>query len=100
MFIAAFGMATMLDPFLVLLVDVMASNYNCSLQSSACAEDYTSGGCDCFTGDFKKLWDRLYADEGSGVTGLFITVMLYVASTVMATLLLHEFLVHVHKDAR
>jgi hypothetical protein len=35
--IAAFGVATLLDPLLIFLIDIMASNYNCSkVRAHAC----------------------------------------------------------------
>ena len=100
MFVTAFGVCTAIDPILILMVDLFALNFNCSSQSTACHTDYTSGGCKCFNGDFIKLWLRMTQVENSGVTGIFITVMLYVAVFVLSCLLLHEYLVHVHKDSR
>ena len=40
------------------------------------------------------------SEEGSGVTGLLITVILYISFFVFTCLLLHEYMVHIHKDAR
>ncbi len=45
--------------------------------SSACADSYVSSSCDCFNGDFVKLWYRMTRIEGSGITGAFITLLLY-----------------------
>eukprot|EP01042_Synura_sphagnicola_P000851 gene851-950_t len=99
LFVAAFGVATALDPYLVLIVDLLARNYSCSRQSEACRENYTSIHCKCFNGDFVKLWYRMNADEGSGVSGLFIYIMMNIAVSVVALLALHEYLVYVHKDS-
>lgn len=98
-FIASYGVATLLDPFLILLVDLLAGNFACQ-RYAACRENYTGSSCTCFNGDFIKLWYRMQRDEGSGITGLIITVCIYLATTVISALLLYEYLLHVHKDAR
>jgi hypothetical protein len=54
-FILGFGVAVILDPLLVMLVDVCKHNYDCSSASAACHKTYTSCDCDCFTGDFAKV---------------------------------------------
>ena len=79
---------------------IIARNYNCTSFSAACKVDYTSKDCYCFNGDFIKLWIRMESEEGSGVTGLLITVILYISFFVFTCLLLHEYMVHIHKDAR
>jgi len=38
--------------------------------------------------------------EGSGITGAFITLLLYLGSIILSMLLLYEYLVHVHRDGR
>ena len=62
--------------------------------------DYTSNKCLCFNGDFIKLFNRTIYEEGSGVTGVILVVIIYVISIIVSTLLLYEYLVYVHKDAR
>lgn len=37
-------------------------------------------------------------DEGSGITGLLITLIMYVGTTVMASFLLYEYFIYVHRD--
>jgi hypothetical protein len=37
-------------------------------------------------------------DEGSGITGLLITLIMYVTTTVMSSFLLYEYFIFVHKD--
>jgi len=100
MFVAAFGVWATLDPFLVMAIDLLAQNFNCSSRSAACSVNYTATDCSCFNGDFIKLWVRMSADEGSGVSGLLITCMLYVGIPVASSLFLHEYLVRMHKNAR
>ena len=93
-------MATVLDPLLVIIVDLAMHNYSCATYSSACKADYTSNDCACYIGDFQKLWVRLLASEGSGIAGAIITICLYIGTSVLALLSLYEYLVYVHKDAR
>ena len=38
--------------------------------------------------------------ENSGITGLFILLMLYIGTMIIASLLLYEYLVHIHRDGR
>ena len=100
-FIAAYGIATILDPILIIVVDLINQNYSCeSTYPLTCKDDYTASICECFNGDFVKLWYRMEREEGSGITGLFITLMIYIATTVISALLFYEYMLHVHKDAR
>lgn len=100
LFVCAYGVWTALDPYAILLVDLGSHNYNCGEYDDTCRDDYTSSNCNCFEGDWFKLWTRYHKDEGSGVTGFFITFMLYFSTTMVSLLLLYEYLVRVHKDAR
>lgn len=70
-FVAAFGVAAFLDPFLLFIVDLCAGNNHCW---NRCVE-YTSPSCRCHEGDAWKLYTRLETEEGAGVTGALITVM-------------------------
>lgn len=97
---AAFGIATILDPIMIFLVDVIMHNYSCGDVDKDCKEDYTSRSCDCFVGDFMKLWNRMEHDENSGMTGLLITLMVYIGTSVMASLILYEYMINSHKNAR
>ena len=100
LFIAAFGVATMFDSMLVLLVDLVMHNYHCGEVDDTCKLDYTSKDCECFVGDFMKLWERMVEDESSGLTGLILTVIVYTGVFIVSALLLYEYMVHIHKDAR
>lgn len=62
--------------------------------------DYTSNSCPCFNGDFIKLFNRTVVEEGSGVTGAILMLIVYIICSIVSTLLLYEYLVYVHKDAR
>jgi hypothetical protein len=97
-FFAAFGMACVFDPVLTFLVDLLYHNYDCESVNSACIEDYTSNACDCFEGDFIKLWNRMERLEGSGITGGIITIIVYIATTIVSAQLLYHYLVYIHRD--
>ena len=99
-FIACYGIATILDPVLLFIVDIAYHNYDCSTYDPNCTADYTSNSCLCFNGDFIKLFNRTVYEEGSGVTGVILVIIIYVVSIIVSTLLLYEYLVYVHKDAR
>lgn len=100
LFIAAFGVATMFDSLLVLFVDIVMHNYHCGEVDDTCKVDYTSRDCECFVGDFMKLWERTVEDESSGITGLVLTVIVYTGLFIVSALVLYEYMVHIHKDAR
>jgi hypothetical protein len=100
LFIAAFGVATMFDSLLIMFVDLVMHNFHCGEIDDACKLDYTSRDCECFVGDFMKLWERTEEDESSGVTGLVLTVIVYTGLFIVSALLLYEYMVHIHKDAR
>jgi hypothetical protein len=99
-FFAAYGVAAILDPVLVIIIDLIYHNYNCTASSDACKEDYTSSECNCFNGDFLKLWYRMVKEEGSGLTGLFIMLLLYMGTVIIGGLILYQYIVYVHRDAR
>lgn len=99
-FFAAFGIAAVLDPLLVILIDLIYSNYNCTARSDACQADYTSSACNCFNGDFLKLWYRMEREEGSGLTGLFIMMLLYMGTGIIGCLMVYQYIVYVHRDGR
>jgi hypothetical protein len=99
-FFAAFGVATILDPALILLVDLCYGNYDCANYSVECAADYTAGDCNCFNGDSMKLWYRMEVEEGSGLTGVFIVLLLYTGTGLLAALLLYQYLIYVHRDGK
>lgn len=99
-FISCFGLNMVLGPYVTLFIDLCYSNYNCNNQSTACRADYTSTDCDCFNGDFAKLWERTRTDEGSGISGFLITIIVYVAFTGLSAFFYYEYLVYLHKDGK
>lgn len=79
---AAFGVAAGLDPYLLFIVDFMAGNHDCSAKCF----DYTSPTCRCHEGDSWKLYVRLDAEEGAGISGALLTVMVSWCAVVVVTL--------------
>ena len=98
-FMCAYGVWTVLDPVVILIVDLFSHNYRCG-EVYGCRDDYTSTSCHCFNGDWFKLWSRYHRDEGSGATGLFITFMIYFATVIISSLIFYEYLVRIHRDGR
>ena len=99
-FTACYGVATVLDPLLLFLVDVGYHNYSCSTYDAHCSTDYTSSDCVCFEGDFIKLFNRTKGEEGSGITGAILVVVVYVCTLIVGSFLYYEYLVYAHRDAR
>ncbi|POM74334.1 Hypothetical protein PHPALM_8727 [Phytophthora palmivora] len=98
-FVACAGIATVLDPFLVLIVDVLSHHYGCS-QLSECSVSLTASGCSCVNGDWFKLYVRFQAQEGSGLVGIFIVLILYVALTCLSLVGLYVYLLYIHMNGR
>uniref|UniRef100_H3H320 Uncharacterized protein n=1 Tax=Phytophthora ramorum TaxID=164328 RepID=H3H320_PHYRM len=98
-FVVCAGIATVLDPFLVLVVDVLSHHYGCS-QLSECAVSLTASGCSCVNGDWFKLYVRFQAQEGSGLVGIFIVLILYVALTCLSLGALYIYLLYIHMNGR
>lgn len=98
-FIIAWGLATVFDPLLIFLVDIIVGNYGCSTHPG-CEIDYTSSDCNCFTGDAFKLWERLETDENNGITGSFATLILYVAIGILTLFCFYNYLIYVHMNGR
>ncbi|CEG47247.1 uncharacterized protein PHALS_03894 [Plasmopara halstedii] len=93
------GIATVLDPFLILLVDVLSHHYGCS-KVSECSVSLTASKCTCVTGDWFKLYVRLQTQEGSGLVGTFITLILYLALTCLSLLVFYHYLLYIHMNGR
>ncbi|RLN52522.1 hypothetical protein BBJ29_006985 [Phytophthora kernoviae] len=98
-FVVCAGIATVLDPFLVLIVDVLSHHYGCA-QLSECVVSLTASGCSCVVGDWFKLYVRFQAQEGSGIIGAFIVLILYVALTCLSLLGLYVYLLYIHMNGR
>jgi len=77
-FVAAWGIMTVLDPIWVLIVDLCINNTQ--------------------YGDSWKLYNKFYADEGSGVTGIFVTVCVYCLLMAWQVVILFYYLLAVHMN--
>lgn len=99
-FIVFYGFATILDPFLIFIVDLCYGNYNCSQRSSQCQESYISQSCQCFEGDFIKLYNQYYIREGSGISGIVITLVIDCGLMLLSSILLYEYIAHIHMNGR
>ena len=98
-FVAFYGLATCLDPFLIFVVDAIAGFFFCSERAS-CRGDISATSCVCHEGDAWKLYNRFLADEGSGVAGVILTVFLYLVLFMVAAFFTYLFLLNMHMDGR
>jgi hypothetical protein len=103
-FFSSYGLMTILDPIFILIIDIIYNNYNCKLSSSVskiCQIDYTDSNCECFIGDWTKLWSRLEAENtGSGITGILITLIIYFSLTLISCFFYYIYLLYVHRNGR
>ena len=99
-FAICFGLATLLDPYLVFLVDLFHLNFDCVNRTDSCRVDYTASDCKCVTGDAFKLWARMARTEASGVTGAFYTILIYAFTTLLAGLILYHYILYAHMNGR
>eukprot|EP00753_Platysulcus_tardus_P019873 PLAT7594.1.p1 GENE.PLAT7594.1~~PLAT7594.1.p1 ORF type:complete len:1147 (-),score=675.26 PLAT7594.1:128-3175(-) len=97
-FVQAWGLATILDPLLILIVDLATLNYNCSTRD-ACA-DLQSAACLCSEGDAFKLYQKFLQNEGSGVVGAFFALLIYVCLFVSFMWPVYSYLLYVHMNGR
>ncbi|KAG5175222.1 hypothetical protein JKP88DRAFT_153545, partial [Tribonema minus] len=95
-FVAAFGVGALLDPLLIFLVDACVGNHGCAAR---CA-DYTAAACACQEGEAWALYARLEAREGAGVTGVFITALVYAQVMLASALVLYAYLLRAHMNGR
>jgi len=98
-FVAYFGFGAVLDAGLILVVDVVAGNFDCG-RLAACATDISNDACKCSEGDAFKLYNRFSSNEGSGVVGIVLTVLLFVVLLLVALFVLYTYLVKLHLDGR
>lgn len=97
--IVCVGLATLLDPFLVLAVDVVSHHYDCS-SLTECATSLGAADCRCVIGDWFKLYVRFQALEGSGLVGVFLVLVVYAALSSVTLVALYIYLLYVHMNGR
>ena len=98
-FIACYGIVTVLDPALIFLVDSALQNFNCRANLD-CMIDMAAINCTCVEGDAFKLYSRFLWEEGSGVVGVFLTVIIYIALMCLSSLILYSYLLSIHMNGR
>lgn len=99
-FIVCVGLATVLDPYLVLVADVLSHHYGCANFSPDCLESLASSKCKCVEGDAFKLYVRFLAQEGSGLVGIIMTLIIYAALTCVSLVCVYTYMLHVHMNGR
>lgn len=99
-FISFLGVAAVLDSPLIAIVDAAAGRYDCTARFPACAADIASWNCRCSEGDAWRLYTRFQREEGSGVIGIVITLLIYAVLALTAALLLYLFSLHLHLNGR
>lgn len=103
-FLVCVALATVVDPFLVLAVDVVNRQYGCSTRvgcvSSTGLSLLGSPECTCAEGDAFKLYTRFLHQEGSGLVGILLTIVVYVSLTWLALVTVYFYLLHVHMNGR
>ena len=74
-FVSFYGLATILNPFLILIVDIASEQYNCEVRPG-CTDDVTVDSCLCVEGDSFLLYSRFLATEGSGIIGIVVNIIM------------------------
>ncbi|ETV88563.1 hypothetical protein H257_00125 [Aphanomyces astaci] len=97
-FIACFGLATVFDPMLVLAIDLVQHNYDCA--SIGECKDPSSSSCRCAEGDAFKLYQRFKSEEGTGVVGAVLTLLVYGFLMSVAAVVFYTYLLHFHMNGR
>lgn len=86
-FTASFGIHTLLDPFLVFVVDMLLLRYNAPQPMSP-------------TADVTKLYWHFQQLEQSGITGIFLTLLLYALISIINLACFYVYFLQVHMNGR
>ena len=78
-FLLSYGLATLLDPFLILLIDLCYENWS---------------------GDSFKLYNYFEKTEGNGMAGIFLTVIITSVLVILSAFLLYNYILHIHMNGR
>lgn len=97
-FLCWWGVCTFFDPLLILLVDLISHNYDCS-RLSRCS-DVSSSDCTCSGGDAMKLYLFFKRTEGNGIVGVFITILIYGCLMTLAFFALYTYMLYIHMNGR
>jgi hypothetical protein len=98
-FFCFFGIFAVLDPLLVLIVDLIVGNYDCASQP-ICDVDISAEGCFCIEGDAFKLAVLTENQSNSAVVGILLTVAIYVLIAALTTVLLYQYFMFVYLNGR
>ena len=98
-FALGFGLGTVFDGVICVIIDLLIGNYNC-LNVSVCTADITDIECTCMTGDAFKLGERFLAVEGTSVPGMLLTVIVYLLLFTLASILYYNYLLTLHFNGR
>eukprot|EP00347_Sterkiella_histriomuscorum_P004362 403360744 len=75
-----YGVMTLLDPYITLFIDVVSQDWA--------------------LGDYFKLYNFYYKRQGNGLVGIYITVFLIFAMTVINGFIFYNYMVFVHQNGR
>lgn len=70
------------------------------VQFAACQISITDPGCHCRVGDAFKLYEKFLSEDGSGVVGIILVVLIDVVLTLVAAVLLYTFYIKLHMSGR
>ena len=74
-----FGLLTLLDPYLVLLIDLCGRYWD---------------------GDYFRFYNYSYRKQGNGLVGIYLTIFLIFAFTVMNGFLFYNYMIFIHMNGR
>ena len=97
-FLIGYGLGTVFDSLVTVLIDFAVGNYNCSAQYIC--SDITNAECHCMTGDAFKLAERFAAVEGTPIPGILLTFVLFVLLVVFSSILYYNYLLTLHFNGR
>lgn len=86
-FLCAWGLLTILDPVLILLVDLAMQRWRFQYDQAP-------------VGDAFKLYWHFYNSDGSGLPGVFLTLFLYIVLMATAVVIFYIYFLRLHMNGR
>jgi hypothetical protein len=101
-FIAFFGVFTVLDSILIVIVDAAAGRFNCSTRFPDTCGLLGPGSesCTCSDGDAFRLYSRFDKDSGGGAIGIVLTIIVFFVVIVCSLLALYLYTLFLHMNGR
>lgn len=101
-FIAFFGVFTVLDSLLIVIVDAAAGRFNCATRfPNTCGLlGPGSESCICSDGDAFRLYTRFDKDSGGGAIGIVLTIIVFFVIIVCSLLALYLYTLFLHMNGR